>query len=235
MEVKNKFTVSCIIPTYNEELHIGEILKVLSVLQPRLFCEVIVIDDGSTDKTKQIVKTFESVTLLENKKNSGKSNAVARGVGAARGDLIFMCDGDLIGLKPETIMNLVEPVSNGVVDISISYRDNTAKWWVKLFLVETFSGERCFHKKIIVNQLNIISALPGYGLEVFINNLIIKHKLRIVSVRMKDVTIDYKWYKHGLLRGLWLELLMWKQIFSVVSPYRLATQVYKMRRLVKKL
>jgi len=235
MEEKNKITISCLIPTYNEELRIGDVLKVLSSLPAQFFCEVLVIDDGSTDETREIVKTFKSVTLLENKVNCGKSNAIAKGISSAKGDLIFMCDGDLIGLKQKTITDLISPVSNGFVDISISYRDNTAKWWMKLFLVETFSGERCFHKNLLSNQVSKISELPGYGLEVFMNDLIIKQKLCIASVHMEKVTIDYKWHKHGLVRGVWRELLMWKQIFSVISPYRLAVQVYRMEKLVKKL
>lgn len=235
MEEKSKLTISCLIPTYNEELRIGNILEILCALQPNVFCEILVIDDGSTDKTREIVKTYKSITLLESEINRGKSSVVAKGIQAAKGDLIFMCDGDLIGLKPESVMNLIDPVSNGLAGVSISYRDNTAKWWIKLFLVETFSGERCFHKKLLMEHVSKISALPGYGLEVFINNLIIKYELRIASVRMKGVTIDYKWHKHGLLRGVWRELLMWRQIFSVVNPYQLAMQVYKMRNLVKKL
>lgn len=235
MEGKSKVTISCLIPTYNEELRIGDVLKVVNTLSPRFFCEVIVIDDGSTDRTKEIVKLFESVTLLENQVNRGKSYAIAKGIEAAKGDLIFMCDGDLIGLRQESVLNLIGPVLDGLADISISYRDNTAKWWIKLFLVETFSGERCFHKDLLLKQVTKISELPGYGLEAFINNLLIENNLRIASVCMERVTIDYKWHKHGVCRGVWRELLMWKQIFSVIGPFRLAVQVYRMKKLVKKL
>ena len=229
MAGKNKPSVSCLVPTYNEQAHIGSILEILTSLDDVL-SEIIVIDDGSTDSTKEIVAKFSGVKLISNPVNRGKSYSISEGLRVAHSDLIFMCDGDLIGLNQSTVKNLVTPLLEGIVDITISFRDNTPHWWINLFKVETFSGERCFPATLLEDDIDRISKLPGYGLEVFINDQIIRKKFRIGSVRMNYVTIDYKWHKYGWTLGIWRELKMWKQIFSVVNPFKLGKQVFQMKK-----
>jgi glycosyltransferase involved in cell wall biosynthesis len=69
--------VSCIIPAFNEEKSIDRVLgAVLSVAE---ISEIIVVDDCSTDKTKDIVEAFSGVTLLRNKKIGEKAEVLPRG------------------------------------------------------------------------------------------------------------------------------------------------------------
>ncbi len=224
--------VSCIIPAYNEEKYIGSILMTLCPLLGTVLAEIIVIDDCSSDSTKNIVRKFSDVTLIEHMKNEGKSRAVADGIERAVGTHILMIDGDLRGLEAKNIQGLVNPVLENRADISISHRGNTTQWWIRLFKIETFSGERCFAKDLLFGKVETIRNLPGYGLEVYINEIAITNRLRIDSVEMKNVSIPYKWHKHGILRGVWKEILMWRNIFTVVSPIQLVLQVFKMQRLL---
>lgn len=225
--------ISCLIPTFNEEERIGHILKILVGLKGSLLDEIIVIDDGSSDTTTQIVSTFKEVTLLRNKCNKGKSFSIVKGIENARNELLLMIDGDLIGITANNIRELIQPILNKTADITISYRGNTPKWWIRLFKIETFSGERCFSKSLLVDFLEELKNIPGYGLEVFMNNQCIIRKLRIASVPMNNVTIKFKWHKHGWLLGIWKEILMWKHIFSVVNPLKLLRQVLDMKKLMK--
>ena len=226
--------VSCIIPTYNEEEQIGIILKTLNPLLGKILDEVIVIDDFSSDRTKEIVRNNKNITLVEHIKNEGKSKTISDGIKKAKNDIILMIDGDLMGLNETNIKNLINPVLTDLVDMSISYRGNTPKWWIHFFKIETFSGERCFYKKLLLDNLKEIEYLPGYGLEVYINEKLVRNKLRIKSVPMKNVTIKFKWHKHGLIVGVWKELLMWKNIFATVNPVKLVVQIIKMKKLLVK-
>jgi glycosyltransferase involved in cell wall biosynthesis len=169
---------------------------------------------------------------MENNKNEGKSKTIVDGNRITRGEYILMIDGDLIGLKKENILDLVTPVINNQVDITISHRGNTPTWWIRYFRIETFSGERCFSRNFLLSYTDTIAKLPGYGLEVFMNEKIVENKLRIKSVPMNNVRIDFKWHKHGLLVGVWKELLMWRNIFSVVGPKKLISQILGMKKLV---
>ncbi len=223
--------ISCIIPTYNEEDQIETILRTLNPLLGSTLDEIIVIDDFSSDKTREIVKKNSSVLLIEHMSNEGKSKTIADGISSANNDIILMIDGDLIGLNETNIFNLVNPVLTNLADISISYRGNTPKWWIDLFEIETFSGERCFHKKLLLDNLQEVKSLPGYGLEVYINEKLVRDKLRIKSVPMSNVTIKFKWHKHGVIIGIWKELLMWKNIFTTVNPYKLIMQIMEMKKL----
>ncbi len=224
--------ISCIIPTYNEEEQIGTILGMLKPLLGTSLDEVIVIDDFSSDRTKEIVKSNKNITLVEHLKNEGKSKTIADGIRKAKNDIILMIDGDLIGLNKTNIHGLINPVVTGLADMSISYRGNTPKWWINLFKIETFSGERCFHKNLLLDNLKEIEYLPGYGLEVYINEKLVRNKLRIRSVPMENVTIKFKWHKHGIIIGVWKELLMWKNIFATVNPIKLIVQVVRMKKLL---
>ncbi len=89
-------SVSILIPAYNEEKVIAGTLKsILKADYPKNKLEVIVINDGSTDKTGEIVSAFKNVKLI-NKKNGGKATALNLGLKHAKGEIIGVVDADSI-------------------------------------------------------------------------------------------------------------------------------------------
>ena len=90
--------LSVIVPAYNEQVCILSTLeKIFHYLkQKKIDHEVIVVDDGSSDKTNEIVRNIDNsrLKLLENVSNLGKGAAVKRGMLAAQGDLLLFMDAD---------------------------------------------------------------------------------------------------------------------------------------------
>lgn len=85
--------ISIIIPSYNEEERIGDLLKSTEELDyPKDKYEVIVVNDGSTDKTKDIAKAFEFVKLIDLKVNKGRFLARKIGSQEAKYDNLFFID-----------------------------------------------------------------------------------------------------------------------------------------------
>ncbi|HRR95992.1 MAG TPA: glycosyltransferase family 2 protein [Candidatus Ratteibacteria bacterium] len=93
--------ISIIIPSYNEEKRIGKSLeKIWKYFKNKGFpFEIIVVDDGSTDKTVEIVEKFKEgkkeIRILKHDKNKGKGAAVRTGVINSKGNLILFTDADL--------------------------------------------------------------------------------------------------------------------------------------------
>ena len=223
--------ISCIIPAFNEEKSIENTLNVVSSLH-NVFHEVIVINDCSTDRTKNIIEKFPNVTLITNQQNLGKSRSVVRGIKTAMGDWIFFLDADLIGLDIRTIMSLIQPIEQGVADVTISSRGNTPKWWMRLAHLEILSGERVVARSVLEPYLSELEQLPGFGIEVFMNKIIIENNLRIKSVIMEHVHNDFKWKKRGLFVGIKSEVFMWKDILKVISPWGFIHQNIMMGKLL---
>jgi cellulose synthase/poly-beta-1,6-N-acetylglucosamine synthase-like glycosyltransferase len=91
---KFKPEISIIIPAWNEEKTIkGKLENTLKLKYPRKL-EIIVVDDGSDDKTSQIVKKFKNVKLLVQKKRQGKAIAMNRAFKYCKGDLVLITDAD---------------------------------------------------------------------------------------------------------------------------------------------
>ena len=91
--------ISLVIPAYNEEkLIVSSIKNILTyMLKNKYNFEVIVIDDGSKDKTKEKIKSIKNkhLKLISYKPNRGKGHAVKTGMLAAKGDLLLFLDADL--------------------------------------------------------------------------------------------------------------------------------------------
>src|SRR2546427_3015597 len=93
---QGNYLVSVIVPLYNGESHIGQLLKSVSDSSYRNV-EVIIVDDGSSDSGLEIIRTeFPSAKVLRNGQNRGKSFSLNRGLRISRGSFIIMSDQDLI-------------------------------------------------------------------------------------------------------------------------------------------
>ena len=222
--------VSCVICAYNEEERIANVLSV--VVKHKDIDEIIVVDDGSKDKTVEVVKKFPTARLISLPVNKGKSFALAIGVSFAEGKIIMLLDADLVGLSENNISQLIEPVIYGQADMSISLRENSLLIY-KMIGLDFVSGERVFYKDFLSKSLEEIKTLKSYEVEVFMNKIIIKKKLRLKIVKWNNVISLRKSAKVGLWKGILGEITMILQILKSVSLFEIVRQNYKMLRLSK--
>jgi glycosyltransferase involved in cell wall biosynthesis len=109
--------VSVIIPTLNEEAYIGALLESLKLQTYKSF-EVLVVDCGSTDNTRTIVKRFKFTTLLKEKGPVG--NQRNKGGVKAKGDILFFLDADVVCNK-QFIEKCVERMTKRKIDIAVPF------------------------------------------------------------------------------------------------------------------
>ena len=228
--MKKSTSVTCVIPAYNECHSIRHTLEAV-IGAGDTVDEIIVVDDGSSDGTADIVRQFPTVRLFNNEKNGGKSYSIARGITEARGEYVLMLDADLLGLEVRNIRALVEPIVAGKADVSISIRGNTPGW-MKAIKVDFMSGERVWLRATLLPHLGAMGRVRGFGLELFLNRIIIRNRLRIASVYMENVNNHMKWKKRGFWRGISHEANLWREVFSIVSPLEWVMQNVRMRKLV---
>jgi len=118
--------VSIIIPTRNEGANIKPLLERLSIslAETRHEAEIIFVDDGSTDTTREEIREYAgplNVHLICRDDEIGLATAVCAGAKAARGDLLIVMDADL-SHPPEAIPNLLQPLVQGSHDMVIGSR-----------------------------------------------------------------------------------------------------------------
>ncbi|MBW6464634.1 MAG: glycosyltransferase family 2 protein, partial [Firmicutes bacterium] len=109
--------VAAIIPAYNEEKTIGDVLSKL--VKNELVNEIIVVSDGSEDKTVEKAALFPQVRVIDLLENRGKGGAVKAGLDRCDGEVILVLDADLIGLTQAHVNSLLEPVLNGEALMSV--------------------------------------------------------------------------------------------------------------------
>jgi glycosyltransferase involved in cell wall biosynthesis len=113
--VELRYEISIIIPVYNEESKISALLAGIREMfaESKLAYELILINDGSTDKTVHLIQKEEKldkrIKVLSYEQNRGKGYAVKMGVLNSRGDLVLLLDGDL-DISPTQIRNYVKEI-----------------------------------------------------------------------------------------------------------------------------
>ncbi len=119
----NGKTLSVIIPCKNEELSIGSLIDQL--LELSIINEIIVINDGSTDNTKEIISSYTDITVIHHPYSKGNGASIKAGARTAISDnLLFMdADGQHV---PAQITTLVETLDSGY-DMVVGSRDNKSQ------------------------------------------------------------------------------------------------------------
>ena len=112
--------LSIVMPAYNEERTLREIVsRVLAVDLPGIEKELVIVDDGSTDRTREILRELDGrggVRALFQPRNMGKGAAVWTGMRASTGDIVVVQDADL-EYDPREYPTLLRPILEGEADV----------------------------------------------------------------------------------------------------------------------
>lgn len=228
LHVSMKF--SAIIPAYNEWPRIISVLT--TVLNCSSIWEVIVIDDGSTDSTRENIETLSHPKLKKIflPTNIWKAWAVIRGVESTHADYIVMIDSDLIGLTPEHINSLITPIKNRECDVTLSIRENSLEIY-KMLWSDFVSGERVLPRSVFNDREFFLGR--GFGLEVKINSYIRRHKLKIKNIYLIGLVTPRKSEKFGWYTGTKKDIAMLGDIIRSVGSSELVKQLWYFSRFSK--
>jgi glycosyltransferase involved in cell wall biosynthesis len=169
--------ISLIIPAYNEEAGIGRTLQSLCEHEQVSRYEIIVVDDGSSDRTSEIVKTFPGVKLVRHLSNRGYGSAIVTGTRASRGEYIIWFDADGQH-RVEDLVAIAEKLVNNHLEYCIGVRGSAShfennrkfgKWLLKLAVQfaagqtvpDYNSGLRGFKREVLLNYLHLLP--KGFG------------------------------------------------------------------------
>jgi glycosyltransferase involved in cell wall biosynthesis len=134
MEYKMK-KISIIIPIYNEEKNIVELHKEIKAVcdKNKYIYEIIFIDDGSSDNTKNLIKNIAPVKYIQLRKNFGQTAAMDAGIKNAKYDYIVTMDGDRQN-DPNDIPNLIKHLEDNDYDVVSGWRKKRKDNFFKRFI-----------------------------------------------------------------------------------------------------
>ncbi|HQA87729.1 MAG TPA: glycosyltransferase family 2 protein, partial [Candidatus Dojkabacteria bacterium] len=162
-----KYFVSAIVPAFNEEKTVFNVISILQSLS--VINEVICINDGSTDSTKEILGKFQDnkkVKVINLDKNKGKGNALAVGIKNSKGDIVLFIDADLINLTEDHIHSLLKPLLQGTHRAVLGYISGKGN----RNIVADLTGQRAYFKKDLEPYIDEISK-TRFGVETYLNKL----------------------------------------------------------------
>ena len=116
--------LTVIMPVFNERRTIRTSIERLLKADLPILIEVLVVDDGSTDGTSEVVEelaTGEPIRVMRHTRNRGKGAAIRTGIQEARGDIVTVLDGDL-EYDPSDYRHLLEPIMNGQSKVAYGTR-----------------------------------------------------------------------------------------------------------------
>ena len=203
-----KEKLSVVIPVYNEEKTIAEIVKkVQSVKIPNIIKELVIVNDSSSDNSFEIIlrlaKKYKNIKFYSHKTNKGKGAALRTGFSHANGDYVVIQDADL-EYNPEDFKRLILPIKNREADVVYGSRmlgkiegfKITSHYYGNLFLSfvtrllysrKITDMETCYKmmKKEVIKSVNLKS--NSFDIEPEITAKIIKKGYRII-----EIPINYK-------------------------------------------
>jgi len=160
---KTIMKISIIIPCFNEEKTIEQIVEKIFELKDLSF-EIIVVDDHSDDFSRQIIESNlrnKIDHIIINEKNYGKGYSIKRGISKATGDIIIIQDADL-EYDPNDYYKLLEPLKSGVADVVYGSRFIGSEQKRVLYFWHTIGNKFLTLISNIFTNLNLTDMEVGY-------------------------------------------------------------------------
>jgi len=202
--------VTAIVPAYNEERNIRRTIHALRDI-PEID-RFIVVNDGSEDRTAEIVLEEYGVELVDLKENAGKGGALRAGLRATDADVVLMLDADLIGLTREHVLSILSPVLDGRAKATLGvFREGRVTTDLAQLVAPQLSGQRAMLRELIEGA-PIDDA--RYGVEVAINRHLEELGVPIYEVELYNLTQQMKEEKMGVARGLAARATMYYEVFK---------------------
>ena len=225
--------IAAVVPAYNEEARIGEVLRAL-LAAPEL-AEIVVVNDGSRDGTAAVARQFRTVRALDLPENRGKGAAMRCGALAAKAEVLLFLDADLIGLRPQHVSDLLRPVLCRDAEMTVGvFRGGRLATDLSHFLVSYISGQRALSRELFLAIPGITAARSG--VETTITRYVKRRGLRVRNVAMHGVTHPMKEEKLGTLPGFKARLKMYWEIGKSLTdghePNEDLTEVHQEGRLM---
>jgi len=169
--------LSILVPVFDEAGTVGTIIDRLRAIDLPLPREIVIIDDGSTDGTRELLQALGrsdgSLLVIHAARNAGKGAAIRSGLAAARGSIIAIQDADL-ELDPAQLAALVEPILSGATQVVYGSR---------------FLGGRPDVPLLTLAANKVLTAATNW----------------LYGSRLTDMETCYKIMRTGVARGLALE------------------------------
>jgi glycosyltransferase involved in cell wall biosynthesis len=194
--------VSAVVPAYNEAPRIGRVLDTLTSF--RDFLEVIVVDDGSTDGTGGIAAR-RGARVVRSEKNCGKGEAMQRGGNTARGNVLFFCDADIVGLTHDIIRETIAPVIRCEYEMFVAARKEKERRFGAYSYSPLLDGQRAVTRELW--ERVPANLKTGFAIESALN-----HCARSRGYRLFDITQVKKEAKHGIFAGTLARYAMYGRI-----------------------
>ena len=163
--------------------------------------EVIVVSDGSSDKTAA-VSTSHGAKVVELPSNQGKSAAMKAGLEAASQEIVLFLDADLVGLKEEHVERLIAAYQPQEVDMVVGVFSNGRMNTDLAQRINPFaSGQRVISKALWERAKENVREM-NYGIEIALSRLAAKEGWRSEKVKLDGVTHILKEEKRGFAKGV---------------------------------
>lgn len=191
--------VAAIVPAYNEERRIWRVLSVIASC-PRID-EIIVVDDCSTDATRDCIPSDNGIRAVTLARNRGKGGALWAGAQQTSAEILLFLDADLVGLEQRHILSLLGPVLAGHAEMCVGVFQGGRMWtdlWQKI--VPYISGQRALRREVFLSAPHLEHA--RFGVELALTHHARMCGFRIGWVPLHGVTHVMKEEKMGLAPGI---------------------------------
>jgi len=209
--------VAAIVPAYNEKERIPAVLD--AIKSAKLVDEIVVVSDGSTDGTYELVSADPSVKALQLGSNRGKGGAMRAGAESTDAEVVLFLDADLIGLDGEKVDAIVRPLIEGSADMAIGiFRSGRRVTDLAQLIAPYISGQRAMWRETFVGIPRLESVRSG--VETAITKYFRARNMRVRRVTLNGCTHCMKEEKLGFVRGFAGRMKMYYDIGKILLDGR---------------